>query len=299
MPETFGDVFGLLEWTKKCISDPELKDKSAGGPPLEFFQNRNKVDLKLAEKFTFTYEKVKEMANVSGLLQNSDWSECFDEVKRFNTRINRTFVYLLTLEITSFDEKKRLGDKLVQHIEKDPSEFLTKVAKLLYPQSKEKNILGRLIKKSIKRTYNLIGNRFIIENKLYDEASLSSQKKLDSPLTNLSIIRSIILLRSNNENPLILGRLLYNLNQLTTNIERKNFFAKYETMLKFSLMKLLGVSLGQQITNYVDWSFPSSLFTTIKNNNNRVRYLFFIILFSLFLILLFIFSRTSSMRILR
>ena len=306
MPDTYGDVFGLLEWTKKLIKHPEVQGKlKVDSNPEIFYENRTRVDLGFIEKFTFSYDRVKEIANMSGLSQDKQWKKYFEDQEHFNKKINRSFVYLLTLKMSK-DRKRETADKLKQYIKNDPPEFLKQVAEqLLYEEELEKSrselsdfpkkfetrnnryerlseLVGKLIKKAIKRTYNLIGQRLIKEHSLENDPSLCYSGKLMSPLTNLSILRTIVLLRTSLQNSTPYERQLYNIHQLVTNIERKTFYTDdVDRIPKFFLMKLIGVSLGQQINNLIEWSQLASLFTKVDSRGgtiNRVNYLVLILI---------------------
>ena len=292
MPDTFGDVFGLLEWTKQCINHPEVKGRLLEDCEAKrFYISRLRVDLAFVEKFTFSYDRVKEIANTSGLSQDKQWKKYFEDKEEFNKKINRSFVYLLTIKMNTDRQKKATGDKLRQYIKNDPPEFLKQVAELLYKEEEEEplrksnirearyerdsELVGKLIKKAVKRIYDLIGHRFVKRHELENDPSLRTKDKLTSPLTNLSILRAIVLLRTSLQNSIPYDRKLYNINQLVANVERKMFFADVEKLPKFFMIKLLGISVGQQINNITQWSLPLSLFTRVdyRNGINRVNYL--------------------------
>ena len=60
-------------------------------------------------------------------------------------------------------------------------------------------------------------------------------------------------------------RILYNLNQLVMNIEKKMLFDDFIFYLsKIRTLKIISISLGWFISNVVEWCIPPSLFERSK-----------------------------------
>ena len=256
MPDIMRDFLGLYEWNAHCqkfYNEATQSSKPASG----VFRDNKELYKFFFDKITFDYDQVMEFANTSGLLQDDHWGGYFSSSKNFYMSINQSLTYLLTLD-KSIQEKKDLMIKISEFKKKPSNSFLADLIGLLEPSSALENFDDRrvIIGKSIEKV--------IIE--CYKITTLKLEKKPQRipgfELTNLCILGTIISLRTNAKVNMSYDRTLFNLNQLTTNIERKMFLDdSFYKLSKFKLIKLSGISLGMTLSNLVEWCLPESLFT--------------------------------------
>jgi len=270
MPDMIHDIFGLMEWNKNCRT---IYTAGTGKTPEPLYRNNNQEIYEyLASKFVFDFEKTKKLASKSGLLNDAFWKKIFDNSAQYNFNINKSILALLTMKHT-LEQKSAFIVQLKPLLKSSPNIFMSELCPLLYPSenmmrpySETRVLLGQMIEQAVVRAYKLATRSLYQRN----------QRIPGFILTNLSMLGTIMTLRESGKSKMSYNRMLYNLNQLITNFERKiylddNFFK----LSKFKLMKIAGISLGMQISNIIEWCLPGSLITNGNYEKNSLLTKFF------------------------
>jgi len=262
MPDMIRDILGLMEWNKNCRAFYIKNTASTGKTPEPLYRNNNQEIYEyFASKFVFDFEKTKKLASKSGLLHDAFWKKIFDNSGQYNFNVNKSILALLTMK-HSLEQKSAYIVQLKPLLKSPPNIFVSELCPLLYPTdnirpySETRVLVGQMIEQAVVRAYKLATRSLYQRN----------QRLPGSILTNLSMLGTIMTLRESGKSKMSYNRMLYNLNQLITNFERRiylddNFFK----MSKFKLMKIAGISLGMQISNIVEWCLPPSLIANGKS----------------------------------